>query len=153
MNSADITGLGIIILFVALGYFMGSVRSLTAMLGIIAAFKVADQLYAGGAAKNTYVFAFLGITILGAVVGALFYGRTRTTFIESMEGVFGAVFGLVVGWGIARFIFSVTMFYNLQTPFAHAIASGAFSMDIYTVSPLKFILESTTTLRNPNPFG
>jgi len=153
MNSADITGLVVITAFVALGYFMGTIRSLMTMFGVIAAFKVADQLYAGGAPKNTYILAFLGITILGAAIGALIYGRTRTTFIESMEGVFGAFLGLVVGWGIARFVFSVAMFYNLQSPFAHAIYSGMISMDIYTISPLKFIIDNTTTLRNPHPFG
>jgi hypothetical protein len=153
MNSADILGILVIVIFAALGYFMGTIRSLASMLGMIAAFKVADSLYAKAAPANTYEMAFIGVFILATIVGVLFYGKTRVTLIESMEGIFGGILGVVTGWGIARFIFSVTLFYNRDSDFARLVASGMISMNIYMVSPLAFMMESTTSLRDPHPFN
>jgi hypothetical protein len=152
MNTADILGILVIIIFVALGYFMGTIRSLASMLGVIAAFKVADNLYLTHAPKNTYEMAFLGVFIGATIVGALFYGKTRITLLESMEGIFGAILGLVTGWGIARFIFSVALFYNMDTDFARLVATGTISMDIYLITPLAFMMQNTTELRDPHPF-
>jgi len=152
MNMADIVGIVVIIVFTATGYFMGAIRSLASMLGVVFAFQVADSLYAKQAPANTYEMAFLGIFILATVIGALVYGKTRITLIESLEGIFGGILGLVTGWGIARFIFSVTLFYNKDSEFARQIASGAISMDIYLITPLAFMMDSTTSLRNPHPF-
>ena len=152
MNSADILGVLVIIIFTAMGYFMGTIRSLASMLGVIFAFQVADGLYANQATANTYTMAFLGIFVGATIIGMLIYGKTRITLIESMEGIFGCILGLVTGWGFARFIFSVALFYNKDSDFARQIASGAISMDIYLITPLAFMMDSTTSLRNPHPF-
>jgi hypothetical protein len=152
MNMADIVGILVIIIFTALGYFMGSIRTLASMLGVIFAFKVADGLYANHATASTYGWSFIGIYVLATVVGMLIYGKTRITLIESMEGIFGGILGIVVGWGMARFIYSVALFYNMDSEFARLVASGSVSMEIYMITPLAFMMDSTTSLRNPHPF-
>jgi hypothetical protein len=152
MNLADLTGVMVIVIFVAIGYFMGTIRSVASMLGVIAAFKVADALYVQHADANKYCMTFLGIYLLATIIGILFYGKTRTTLIDALEGVFGAIAGLVVGWGMARFIFSVALFYNGTSEFAHLVSTGLVSMDIYMISPLAFMMDNTTSLRNPKIF-
>ncbi|MFA6451592.1 MAG: hypothetical protein WCX65_19125 [bacterium] len=152
MNGADIVGVSLIVTFAALGYFMGTIRSLASMLGVIAAFKVADRLFANQATQNAYTWAFIGVFLGFTIVGILFYGKTRTTVLDALEGIIGAIMGIVTGWGVARFVFSVALFYKKDSEFAQLVASGMISMDIYLISPLAFMMNSTTSLRDPHPF-
>jgi hypothetical protein len=146
---ADFLAVFIIIVFVSAGYFMGTIRALASMLGIFAAFSITDQMARNGAAENNYIGVFLAVFIGITIVGLLFYGHTRVTLIESLEGILGAIMGLVIGWGFARFIFSVYMFYRSQTEFAGLIQSGLISMDIYLVTPFQLIMDRTESMRQP----
>ncbi len=152
MNGADITAVSIIIIFTVIGYFMGSIRSVASLLGIFGAFFVTDQLVRNGVPENTYILAFVGIFLGATLIGVLFIGKTRMTLVESMEGVFGSILGFVIGWGVARFVFSVIMFYRPDTEFAGLIQSGMISMDIYLVTPFQAMMNDTESLRNPKIF-
>ena len=149
MNTADILGISIFIIFISTGYFMGTIRSIASMLGVIFASKIVDQMFLNHASQSAYILAFLGIFIGFTVVGMIIYGRSRITLVESMEGVFGAIAGLVIGWGVARFAYSVSVLYNPTGEFCSLIAMGMIARDIYNITPLAFMIDSTYSLRNP----
>lgn len=150
MNIADFVGVGLIVLFISLGVFLGSLRMFSIMMGTILAFKVAEGFVSGG--KSTYVLVFLGVTAALTAGGFLLYGATKFHIMDAMEGVFGAALGLAAGWGLARFIFHTTFLFSPQSAFAVAISSSLTGMDIYYISPIANFLNmrSVDKLRNPD---
>jgi len=147
MNVADIISLFIIIIFTALGTLMGSVRSISAFVGIILATNVCTQLLAKGTTPGGFIGAFLGIFFGVTVVGFLIYGRSKTTLIESFEGVFGFVFGLMAGWGFARLVLMTALYFYPDSGLAIGTTPGAMiAWDIYDITPFRIFLTWTSKL-------
>lgn len=151
MNPADIVGIGMIVIFSALGAVLGTLRAAFAFGGMFLAFQVTDRMVENQATMNSYIFTFIGIFLGLTVAGILLYGATKIHPIESLEGVFGFILGFCTGWGIARFIFSVYWFYLPEAAFtAHIVAGGMVAWDIFDVTPYQTLMNRTTSLRNPD---
>ena len=153
MNNADITGIAIIIAFTGLGAILGFTRGIAGFLGVFFACKAAEMQFAAGAPANKYLMYFLGISLAGYVVGILFYNASKFTPLESMDGVFGAIFGFCAGWGMAYGIFHYYAHYLPDSKFYAMIYEGRFARGIYEVAPYKEFMRRMDPLKNPDPFG
>jgi len=152
MSAADYVSIAIILAFCACGAFLGAVRSIMLLLGMIFATSFVERMVDQGATQGAYVWTFIGITAAFTVGGFLLYGYSRITFIESMEGVFGAIIAGAAGWGIARFVLSVFLYYLPESSFAMMIVPGtSIAWDIYNVTPWQILMGRTESLRNPSP--
>lgn len=150
MGQAEMLGMGIILAMAVAGWFLGTVRSLSAFIGIMVASSVTQKMLLAEVLppQGNFVITFAGIAIAFLVGGILLYGATRMEPIASMEGVFGTLLGAAFGWGIARFIFIVFAFYHPGTPIANEIiAGGTFAADIYNVSPWQWVMGSASSIR------
>lgn len=150
MNIADIVGVGVILAFSVVGFYIGTVRAFGILLGCIMAFQVAAGFVDRG--MGTYAAIFVGVTAGIAIIGFLVYGATRFHPIDSMEGVFGIVLGFCGGWGVARFIFHTYFLFQPDAPFTQAIYSSMVGMDIYHISPIQMFLQqkAVKNLTDPN---
>ncbi|MEW5947596.1 MAG: hypothetical protein AB1742_15510 [bacterium] len=150
MNVADAVAVGLIIVFIPAGWAMGAVRSFAAFMGVVAAFRLLSGFT--DRPQGTYVLLFIAIAAGFTAVGFILYGATRFHPIDVLEGVFGALLGLCLGWGLARFVFHVYILYQPDAPFTAAIYSSAFGMDVYYVSPIRDLLRLGDPLMNPKIF-
>jgi hypothetical protein len=147
MNAADIVGLVIIILFSAMGVFTGSIRCIISFVGLLVASNVTGRMLAQGTTQGAFVGTFLGIFVGISLLGALFYGYTKATLIESMEGMIGFFFAFMIGWGVARFVFTIFLYFKPESNFALMITPSALiAWDIYKVSPYLTFMDLTKRL-------
>jgi hypothetical protein len=153
MNNADIVGIGIIVVFTALGAILGFTRGMGGFLGVFFGCKMAEMQFAAGAPANKYLMYFAGISLAGYLVGFLFYNASKFTPIESMDGVFGAILGFCAGWGIAFGIFHYYAHYLPDSSFYALIYEGRYARGIYDVAPYTEFMRRMDPLRNPDPFG
>jgi hypothetical protein len=150
VNQADIIGVAAILLCGIAGMALGSIRALFGFVGMMLAYTVTNPMLGQpGVTSGAYVGKFLGVFVVTLIVGFLVYGKTRTTIIESMEAVFGFIIFAIVGWGIAKFIYTDLLWFHPYSPITAMIATGQFANDIYIVKPYQVIMNNSTTLRNP----
>lgn len=153
MGSITIAGVIIIVVATALGSLHGSIRGIASFIGIYVAFMVTDRMAVGGATSTSYFWAFIGIFGGITLAGFLLYGATRMHLVDAFEGVFGAIAGFLVGWGLARFMMSYIVFYMPGTPLAAQILDQtSLAWSIYAVSPYQDFMNNPTVynLRRPS---
>ena len=93
MNNADIITIVIIVACTALGAIFGFTRGIFSFAGAFMGVRVAIAQSAAGAPANKYLGLLFGIFAIGVIVGFLFYGATRFSPIDAMDGVFGSQWG------------------------------------------------------------
>ncbi|MFH1538423.1 MAG: hypothetical protein ABIH66_05655 [bacterium] len=149
MNIADVLGVLVILAFTVAGYYIGSVRAFSILLGVILAFQITAPFIDRG--MGQFVLMFIGVVAGVTIIGYLVYGATRFHLIDSMDGVFGCILGLCAGWGLARFIFHTYFLYLPEAHFTALISSSLVGMDIYYISPIQSILNTPaiSDLRKP----
>jgi len=158
MNVASIVGIGIIFFITAIGTLQGSIRTLASLLGMVIAYQVTNNIYHNQVAqeqmnKSPYLWTFIGIFVAFTIAGYLIYGATKIQPIESFEGVFGFIFGLVCGWGIARFIFLYIVLYigPESAWYSQILDNSSLANDIYIVSPYYYLINSPIPQQLLNP--
>lgn len=168
MNTIGMVGIVIIVVVAALGSLHGSIRSIISFLGVWVAFFVTDQLVARqmaaamadgteiistAANASRYLWTFIGVWGGMTIGGFLLYGATRMHLVDSFEGVIGFVFGLLIGWGLARFMMSYIVFYKPASPsYMQVLDESSIAYGIYSVSPYQDIMNNSTVyqLRHPS---
>ena len=153
MNTADIVALVIIVVFAGLGALMGFTRGLFSFFGVYFGAKFAASMtigMQGAAGGGKYLQVFIGIALIGIVVGFLFYGATKFQPMEALDSVFGAVFGLMMGWGIAHAIFHYYLFFNNANNFAVQIYNGQLAMAVHDVAPWQNFMNRMERFRKPD---
>lgn len=153
MNGIGVIGVVIIIVFAALGSINGSIRSIVSFIGVYVAFMVTDRMVASGASSSSYMWSFIGIFAGITIAGFLLYGATRMHLVDAFEGVIGAIFGFMIGWGIARFMMSYIVFYMPESVQAmQVLDQSSLAWTIYYVSPYQDLMNNPTiySLRKPS---
>jgi len=148
MTQADYLCIGLIVLFLGIGAVIGFTRGLAGFLGIYFGCTYASRNATEG---NKYLMLAFGIFAGALILGFLFYGATRFTPIDAMDAVFGAIFGILIGWGAAHAVLHYYVAYNNDTKFYADIYNGAFAMDIHDIRPYQEIMNRTDELRHPDP--
>lgn len=153
MNKADIIGIILIVCFTGIGAFLGFTRGLAGFLGIFFAAQfafqgVAEPVVEGSA--NKCLWTFIGISVGLLVVGFLFYGATHFTPMEAMDQVFGAIFGFLMGWGVAYFTFHYYLIFQNSSEFAVLIWDGRTARAIHDIAPYAQFMGKMDRFRNPH---
>lgn len=126
---------------------MGSIRCIISFVGVLVASNITGRMLTHGTTQGAFMGTFLGVFIGVTLIGFLLHGYTKTTLIESMESIIGFFFAMMVGWGLARFIFMTALYFKPESNFALMITPGALiAWDIYTVSPYVSFIDLTKAL-------
>jgi hypothetical protein len=148
MSSADFLAIAIIVVFSGLGVFMGSVRGFAAFIAVMVASGMGSKMIAHGTTPGAFAGTFLGVFCGITIIGFLLYGATKITLLESFEGVFGFCFGLLVGWGLARFVLMLAIYFYPSSSIALGVNAGSMvAYDIFNVTPFQMFMGWTDRIK------
>lgn len=153
MNNADIATIAILVICTAVGAIFGFSRGIFSFAGAFMGVRMAIAQSNAGAPSGKFLGLLFGLFAIGLIVGFMFYGATKFTPIDAMDSVFGAIFGLLMGWSFIVGIFYHVQVYKPATPFSQMIQKGNISSYFYEIKPWYKMMNGTTTLRKPDPWG